>query len=82
MKAQNKAGTWFALTEKANGNFLVHKLCSNHSSNFCAGISKTWRFVQPRQRMTNFELQEMAREGMEKAAALELFGKRLKGTQR
>ena len=82
MKAQNKAGTWFTLVEKDNGNFLVYKLCSNYNGNVHGGISKNWRAISPNTRATNTEFQKMVREGMPKAEAETLFSKKLKGKQK
>lgn len=82
MKAQNKAGTWFALVEKESGNCLVYKLCSNYDGNVSGGISSNWRAIQPTQRMTNTEFQTMVREGMPKPEAEALFNKKLKGKQK
>ena len=82
MKAQNKAGTWFSMTQLENGNYLVRKLCSNYNGSVRGGISNQWRCVEPKQRMTHNEFQKMAREGMSKIEAEKLYNKRLKGTQK
>jgi hypothetical protein len=82
MKAQNKAGTWFALEELSNGNALVHKLCSSYCGQVRGGIQKMWRIVQPSVRMSHKEFQKMAIEGMPKSEAEKLFNRRLKGTQK
>tara|TARA_R110000803_G_scaffold210685_3_gene283204 strand:- start:3575 stop:3823 length:249 start_codon:yes stop_codon:yes gene_type:complete len=82
MKAQNKAGTFFSLTELENGNYLVFKLCSNSDSRVRGGISKTWRCDQPTVRMSHTDFQKMAREGMSKTEAEALYNKRLKGSQK
>ena len=82
MKAQNKAGTFFALTKLENGNYLVFKLCSNSDSRVRGGVSKAWRCVQPSARMNNTEFQKMAREGLPKVEAETLYKKRLKGSQK
>ena len=72
MKAQNKAGTWFALKVLKNGNALVYKLCSNYS---LGCITKQWRCVQPTRKMSHLEFQKMAREGLELEIAKKLFDK-------
>lgn len=78
-KAQNKAGTWFALVALDNGNFLVYKQCTNYNGNVYGGISKTWRCCQTHQRMNNTDFQAMARNGLPEDEARALFNKKLKG---
>lgn len=81
-KAQNKAGTWFAIAQLDNGNQVVYKLCSNYNGNVRGGISKSWRGVMTNPRMNNTEFQKMMREGLTAETARVLFEKKLKGKQK
>ena len=78
-KGKNKAGTVFAIALLSNGNQVVWKLCSNYSQ---GRVSKTWRYVVPKARMSYSESEKIAREGMAPSEALSLFNKRIKGTQK
>lgn len=65
-KQTNKAGTQFALV--SNGaKFEVWKLCENYSRECKGGLKKAWRYVQ---------------QGMDEAAARDLFTRRVQGAQR
>tara|TARA_R110000823_G_scaffold133468_2_gene262186 strand:- start:721 stop:972 length:252 start_codon:yes stop_codon:yes gene_type:complete len=82
MKSQNKAGTWFKIILLENGNFLVCKLCENYAGHVRGGIVKTWRIctTHPRQSAKEFDI--MARNGLARAEAFDLYNKKIGGKQK
>jgi len=80
MQAQNQSGKWYKLIQKPNGNYAVYA----RSVNYRQGKDiATWGFCVPTPRTTpHNEMERIAREGMPKSVAVDLFNKKIKGKQK
>ena len=78
-KVQNKAGKWYAMTRKENGNYAVYSRSVNYSQG--KNIA-TWGFVVPRQKMTFAESSKISREGMSQEVATKIFNRKIEGKQK
>ena len=79
---KNKAGTTFRLIALKNGNYVVLKLCGNYNGKVKGGIEYKFRVIPTKQRMTNPEFQELAKNGMSFEDAEKLFNKKIQGKEK
>ena len=79
---KNKAETTFRLIGLINGNYVVLKLCGNYCGHVKGGVQYKWRVVPTKQRMTNPEFQELAKNGLPLEDAEKLFNKKIQGKEK